>query len=56
MAAARSGNFWRALDTFWREDDFTIRANPFDRLISVFSASIMTSSSLKNSISATRRH
>ena len=58
MSAAIFDNFWRALDTFWDlvDADFTIRPNPFDRLVSVFSASTMTSSSTNNSISATRRH
>ena len=40
MVAARFGNFWRALDTFWRDGDFSIRPNPFDRLVFVFSASM----------------
>ena len=43
MAAAIFDNFWRALDTFWLDGDFTIRPNPFDRLVSVFSAATMTS-------------
>ena len=45
MSAAIFDNFWRALDTFWVlvDADFTIRPNPFDRLVSVFSAATMTS-------------
>ena len=43
--AAQFGNLWRALDTFWRDGDFSIRPNPFDPLVSVFSAS-MTSAGI----------
>ena len=38
----RFGNFWRALDTLWRDGDFSIRPSPSDRLVFVFSA-LMTS-------------
>ena len=38
----RFGNFWRALDTFWWDGNFSIRPNPFDHLVFVFSASMIS--------------